>query len=52
MNSMDFIRFADVIVSPAEIATDLISGYLPIILIIAVIIAAVLIIRHFKGRKK
>lgn len=49
---MDFIRSADVVVSPVEITMDIASEFLPIILIIAVIIAAVLLIRRFKGRKK
>lgn len=49
MNGMDFIRFADVIVSPIIVGA---AVFLPIILIIAVIIAAFLLIRHFKGKKK
>ncbi|MBP0957399.1 MAG: hypothetical protein J5997_08530 [Oscillospiraceae bacterium] len=48
---MTFIGFADALLSP--VAGDMARTILlPIILIIAVIIAAFLLIRHFKGKKK
>lgn len=53
MDGMTFIRFADALVSPIMIAGDLARDLLlPVILIIAVITAAVLLIRHFKSKKK
>ena len=49
MNGIYFTRFADVVDAPAMTDSGLL---LPIILVIGVITAAVLLIRHFKGKKK
>ena len=48
MNGLNFTRFADVIAIPPISPAGLL---LPVILIIAVITAAVLLIRHFKNKK-
>lgn len=49
MNGIYYTRFADVVDAPEMIAS---GSLLPIILVIGVITAAVLLIRHFKGKKK
>ncbi len=50
MNGIYFTRFADVVDDPVIMDTS--GSLLPIILVIGVITAAVLLIRHFKGKKK
>ncbi|MDD6990650.1 MAG: hypothetical protein PUI48_02365 [Oscillospiraceae bacterium] len=49
MNGIYYTRFADVVDEPAMNDS---GSLLPIILVIGVITAAVLLIRHFKGKKK
>ncbi|WP_432650832.1 hypothetical protein [Huintestinicola sp.] len=51
MNGIYYTRFADVVDDPV-IEMDTSGSLLPIILVIGVITAAVLLIRHFKGKKK